>query len=463
MKRVRVVNSLDMSSAPCNEFCCSRPCERHNLIDANLARVWAIDLEGIHNITFLDISRNTIQNVGASHLAVMLRKNWALRDIRLNYCAIEADGAADLASSLKRNSTLTCLSLADNPTGDEAASAFAKMLVRNSSLCHLNLKENSFEQGTKIIGKALANNWTLQSLNLSFNELTDEAIISFEKLSTSLTYLNLNACYVSDEATAAMLITSSLEKNSSLTSLRLRGWSGELVGTISEHKNLKVLELGSAAIREMPKLIISLGHLKVLDIAVCQIGPEGCRILSEALYDNYTLTKLDIAKNEIGTDGATALAGALSHNSCLTWLMLDSNHLEIEGSNAIVESLERNTTITTLNLSRNRVESDRIAAMITKNSTLQELYLDRTGLETAKSIAEALLKNTTIKRVNLSANELYDDGTEMFEEVLKGHPNLEVYPSTNELVILTKDTISKEKTVSQWWRLLTKAGPRQFL
>ena len=50
------------------------------------------------------------------------------------------------------------------------------------------------------------------------------------------------------------------------------------------------------------------------------LGPEGAKILAEALHVNTSITKLNLCNNGIGKDGAVALAKALEVNASMTSL-----------------------------------------------------------------------------------------------------------------------------------------------
>jgi Ran GTPase-activating protein (RanGAP) involved in mRNA processing and transport len=97
-------------------------------------------LKGSNCLTELFLQLCTIGNLGASQLAVALRSNTSLLDLRLGGNHDIKDYAADyLAEALRKNATLTQLTLSGSQITNRGAKKFAGMLSHNTTLLELDL------------------------------------------------------------------------------------------------------------------------------------------------------------------------------------------------------------------------------------------------------------------------------------------------------------------------------------
>ncbi|CAK0807850.1 unnamed protein product [Prorocentrum cordatum] len=79
-------------------------------------------------------------DVGAACLAAALKKNTALRTTLLMRSGdVTARGAVDLAGALAENSSLEALDISTNEIGDEGAEAFASALGGNRTVVRLDM------------------------------------------------------------------------------------------------------------------------------------------------------------------------------------------------------------------------------------------------------------------------------------------------------------------------------------
>ena len=90
------------------------------------------------------------------------------------------------------------------------------------------------------------------------------------------------------------------------------------------------------------------------------------------------LEVLDLQYINIGKHEASKLADALHHNEVLEQLWLRENVLCDEGAAVIINSLQNLKTLKVLDLSYNSITSgpsDGIAAVMTSNTSLEQLWL----------------------------------------------------------------------------------------
>ena len=136
-------------------------------------------------------------------------------------------------------------------------------------------------------------------------------------------------------------------------------------------------------------------HLVQARLPGSGIGNEGCRHLAPVLCTHPSLQLLDLSRNNISDEGANHLGQSFRHACCqLQTVILSFN--AIEGSTALGESLSTNQSIRELVLSNNRIGSECVVAIATgllHNRVLQSLDLGCNPFiapEAADCLAETL-------------------------------------------------------------------------
>lgn len=195
-----------------------------------------------------------------------------------------------------------------------------------------------------------------------------------------------------------------------------------------------------------------------LDLCKQNLGPAGCRIVTEALALNTTVRSLllgtdaigdegaaDVARlverhgrleivylgcNRIGPEGAGLLADALTPNTTVTGLWLKRNPLGPEGYRAIATMLRTNRTLRVLDLVNTAPDDASLSALldvlIQENRTVERLYLGGNGLgaKTAVRLSELLRANPVIKSLMLSVGQLGDEGALALTGALRANQTL---------------------------------------
>lgn len=229
-------------------------------------------------VTTLDFSKNDLSSEDIQVLADALKTNTTLINLSLNDNLIREEGVKTLAAALEQNSTLKQLNLSKcrantivetlkknhilthldlSYTGIDVQN-LSTVLPCNEGLTELNLSGNEINGSTlKTLSVALQKNHTLTSLGLSDSQITDndndmpgliqlltkipnlkkldlsnnkitqKGIQSFATLleiNQSLTSINLNN---SMDISSIYVLTESLKKNSTLTTLKLEAPKGQ--------------------------------------------------------------------------------------------------------------------------------------------------------------------------------------------------------------------------------------------
>ena len=157
-----------------------------NYIDDKGATALANILNSMTALTTLDISSNQIGMEGATALANALENNNTLTTLIIKINNIKTTGVKDLANILNSMTALTTLDISSNQIGMEGAKELANALENNNTLTTLIIKNNNIKnQGAKDLAKALEKNNTLTTLDISGddNYVTDKGI---EAIATAL-------------------------------------------------------------------------------------------------------------------------------------------------------------------------------------------------------------------------------------------------------------------------------------
>lgn len=196
--------------------------------------------------------------------------------------------------------------------------------------------------------------------------------------------------------------------------------------------------------------------LLCLSLSHNNLGSKGAQLLAKALRDNAKLVSLSIDDNDIDSVGALAMAEMLSHNDHLQSLVLEGkSHRLVSffiilifdaagndigdsaanaigdalcvnksltslnlcgcdigiGAIAIANSLISNSTLKRLNFSHNFSESigaDAFMSALCDNSTLQQLHLAGNNVRLLNKIGDMLRVNSTLQKLSLKGNKIGD-------------------------------------------------------
>uniref|UniRef100_A0A1J3G0U6 RAN GTPase-activating protein 2 n=1 Tax=Noccaea caerulescens TaxID=107243 RepID=A0A1J3G0U6_NOCCA len=227
-----------------------------------------------------------------------------------------------------------------------------------------------------------------------------------------LSYLNLSDNALGEKGVRAFRAL--LKSQSSLEELYLMndGISKEAARAVSElipsTEHLKVLHFdnnmtgdeGAVAIAEVVKRSPLLENFRC---SSTRVGSEGGVALSEALEHCTHMEKLDLRDNMFGTEAGVSLSKTLSSFKHLTELYLSYLNLEDEGAIAIANALKESASpIEVLEMAGNDIT-----------------------VEAASAIAACVAAKQELNKLNLSENELKDEGcVQIAKSMEEDHPKL---------------------------------------
>lgn len=358
---------------------------------------------------------------------------------------LEEEEFIALCEALSENTSLRKLDLGCHDLGNKEFCILLKSLTKNTTLNELRLQENGIvvEEGEEFL-ELIANNKDIRSLDLRGNFVKDvKAIFKLIK-NSNLQSINLGSCFRS-RGNVSEFLENLIENEASLQKSSL------------QHIGLDKNQIGLEESKLVANLILGAG-LKKINLGYNNIGDDALIELAKALRDKKCfLEKLDLCYNQIGLNGARALLDHLTQNDdiSLRTLSLNSNDLGCEGAvNALrlpklirlnlrqvmndisvtsefANALSSNNSLVTLNLSQNNITDDGVGYVtegLLDNKTLKELiiYGNKIGDEGVGKIADMLNKNASLIHINLSFNkEIGNEGVKKLADALKDNTTLQ--------------------------------------
>ncbi|RUS16884.1 hypothetical protein BC937DRAFT_90691 [Endogone sp. FLAS-F59071] len=342
--------------------------------NTNIANEWARRLSA-NDPTFVSLHILSFRRVTPaefSTLFVAVAHNRTLRELYCSGHKLDATAVQSLADALKTNTTLTSINVGNAEFGtDEKGSLFKIFcggLAENAGVTKLDLENKGLMiQSAKVLAGCLGKHKYLTEINLSRNNLEDEAVrIVCQGIAANATAetpsllcklnLSMNSIHQNGaEAIAQFLrhpnialaeldlsdnpltvvgataVGTALASNTSVTSLKLSGITAELetlnLDALESHLSTDRPTAGDLALAALADSLRTNATLQSLHMIANDIGSLGIQPLTIALTSNNTLTELRLRQNKIGDHGASTLAEALSRsaNRTLRWLDLAEN------------------------------------------------------------------------------------------------------------------------------------------
>jgi Ran GTPase-activating protein (RanGAP) involved in mRNA processing and transport len=219
---------------------------------------------------------------------------------------------------------------------------------------------------------------------------------------------------------------------------QLNGLGGiESLANLLKHNSLITrLSLSDFAIppeeaNHIAKVINSMS-IEEITLSCNSLGDEGAKCISEIIRRNSTLLVIRISNNWIRDEGAKWISEAIKENSTLLEIDLLENRIGDDGAKWIFEAIEKNTTLTSISFAKNLMMRKegifKIANGIMKNVSLQKIDLSGNEINEkgVKWIAEALKKNFVLLEIDLRRNLISNEGAKWISEAIIQNSILQV-------------------------------------
>ena len=246
------------------------------------------------------------------------------------------------------------LSLASCSMGDGGITALGPFLGQLVGLTTLDLCANMiFDDGAAALAKGLKTCVKLTTLLLDDNKLGTAGAVAlaeqFKQKKSSLTYLSVRKCQLSDGAVSAIVDALALRKQIVKLVIGHNAVGQQscyaLAGLLLSSRTIEHLDChwghmrGEGAV-EFSKALVSAEVLKYLDVGWNGFGDgRPCHYLAESLkLKACALEHVDLSHNRINEQAAFLIAGPLEYNKSIQKLIMDGNPIGQSGCRRIMGS-----------------------------------------------------------------------------------------------------------------------------
>lgn len=161
-----------------------------------------------------------------------------------------------------------------------------------------------------------------------------------------------------------------------------------------------------------------------LDLGFNAIGDAGCEAISvHTLAGNFALDTLYLSGNKIRDKGALSIAGAMLHGVGLTQLHLTANSIGSNGLKALCGAIAQVDAKIRMDLQRQRPTGNTY-----QRKSLQNLFLGDAGFDETGFIAVPgmLLTNTSLTSLCLTNNKITDQGMMLMSQAFSQNKNVPI-------------------------------------
>ena len=405
-------------------------------------------LKRISNLRKIYINGNMITDEAADDIAVVLSQNIKLEELDISCNDLQTPGVIKILQDIKDHVALTKLNISHNTITNEAAENVINILCNNSKLQELNLRHNILLEKDVIIKMMLPENATkkltviitnLQELDLSNINLKTSAIKIFAELDNISTLSKFDISKNHINSLAADDLAKFLSKNSKLQELNLshndiqESGINTILFTI-KFSNLTKLNISNnnANLGSTIEVFSHPTQLEELDLSYNKLNNAADIVLFFSKTKNLfvNLIKLNISGifHEINVEACKALANVFSQSEYLKELNLSNNNLHSEAINVICSEVATSSLIK-LNVSYNNITyqaAGQIATILSKNTKLKELDLSHNNLKSAGAVRICWTDNTELINFNISHNSIKVEAADHIASFLSRNTKLEI-------------------------------------
>lgn len=260
----------------------------------------------------------------------------------LDHAGLGDKGAQALAEAIRINSNIVELSLVDNWITPKGAEPLIVSLCNSKSIRRVDFSDNRLGvQGSVVdinagilIKSLVTKNSIITELILRNNKLSDKDIEQIaDGVNDNVTLQSLDLSYNEIQYRGAVAISRILSHNSELRELNVEWNAFRTAGSFV------ILNEG----------LVSNNTIKRFNLAWNGIDDDGGVVLGKIIGEN-AIEEIIASHNKIGMRGAEAIAKGIKSSSALTVLVLDDNPLKDDGCIAIIRALRENNTIQRVSL-----------------------------------------------------------------------------------------------------------------
>ena len=336
-------------------------------LDLSYNNLYSTDIKSVFsklNISHLNkinISNNKIGEEVADDIGNFLSKNTKLEELDIS---CNSPGIKEICKRITGLSNLIKLKIGSNNFNHLAVDDVATVLFHNTKLQEIDLSDNNLlAAGTVSIFNALKNIFTLTSVNISHNWITNEAADDIGAVLSQNIYLK-----------ELYLANNYLESNGIIT--LCKGMNKILYLT---NLDMSCNKITDEAAQDVATFILVNHHLKELNLSDNLIqAPGATTILSNCLH----LTKINICKNAITDEAANTIAKFISQSTKLKEFDVSTNYLQAVGAVKIFRAITK-SNLQKLSINNNLINdgaAEDIISVLPRITKSMEINLENNKL-----------------------------------------------------------------------------------
>ena len=455
-----------------------------DLFGNNSVLLWDVYCAIFGQQNLLKLNWSSLGGVSVEEIVTVMDKNTTVQSLNLSNNYFKNDDARRIAEALTSNATLKELDFSSNDINAKGALAISKCLCDNVKLQHIKISwSNHFidtDSSTICLAKGHLENIDLEIVGniLCKNEIITKLDLSQHKISDNgIQVESISKCIESSRSVIEIDLSQNNISDSGIKKIAIALKSNQVVQKFDISRN-KVSDDGVVAIIDCLKNNTTLQQLKISHNKIS----DGIIGIGEVLQMNKTLQVLDISNNTISDEGIIAIGKGLRnhHGDCS---MVTTNEGEINEGNT------QNCILKKLDISHNCISNEGILALsvyLKDNRILQELtiswnecktpftldnkFCNMSGLyfrDAGTALVSAFLsRNLKIQNIDISFNDISDDGAVSISEYLEYNAllqelNISHNEITNDGIIKILGSINSNSslcTLNVTHNVITKSG-----
>lgn len=364
--------------------------------------------KGNRRLEILDVSKNSLRDEGALHVAAFVETTPTLRVLEASECKIGPLGANAIAGCVAAHKRLTTLNLSNNKLRESGATAIAtKGLLENTSVSVVDLGGNSINcEGGIAIADMLRRNKTIESLHIGNNYISE----SIPHIALALSQRGVPSRVVD------------LSRNR-ITNTISRTMSSLLEGS---KLNIACLTLEGNPLGDDG--LVALFHalrgtnVQFLDLSNCMLTSTSGVVLADLIRACPILNSLQIDNNALGDDALGEIAKAYQSSVSMASINLERTNMGSAGCSAMAAAIVRQQKLRSINIAENHNLS--VADVRSILDAVSQVHLcERVDLSDLKlpdsedllrSMMAAFAANEHLERIVIQHNPMasgFPDGT----------------------------------------------------
>ena len=298
-----------------------------NLSMNNLEYDSMISFESIMNLIpfleYINLNQNNLGDKGTEYFTKGLSNIRDLRSLNYIYNQVKCKSIEKLSLELVKYENLKMLNFSNNYIYNDEMDNLVWSIGKMNNLTYLNLSNNQIgTEGIALLAEVLPK--SIQRLNFSENEITEDGFIYFSKFMNRIPNLLGFSIYCNKNGTNGL-------------SCLLEGFK--------QTPYLEYLNLGCNLLTNPDLLLISqhfqnLKNLKILNLRENYLTSDGMMFLYDSIYQLEKLTTLDLGWNDINEDSLYTLIDSFKLMKDFTLFNIESNPITNNGLNKIMNELQ---------------------------------------------------------------------------------------------------------------------------